>query len=120
MSHLARLDACLSETARVVFESVPLPEWQRAVMTVKYAPTGLAAFEFLYVTSDGATHEDQSPDGQHMAKLWGLARDHQQITSASGQPPWFAMVLTVERSGRFGADFEHRERYQEGDITRQA
>jgi len=89
-------------------------------MTVKYAPTGLAAFEFLYVTSDGATHEDQSPEGQHMARLWGLARDHQQITSDSGQPAWFAMVLTVERSGRFSADFDYRDQYSTGDIMRPA
>lgn len=37
-----------------------------------------------------------------------------------GQPRWYRMTVTVERSGRFSADVAYQDRYTTGDVMRPA
>jgi hypothetical protein len=113
---LVEMDRTLTEIVGSIYGSVPLKDWQQARMTAQYAPHGLGSFQFAYTTASGEVDEGQAPDDHGMLELSKLTHEHLRLTEALGQPRWYKMVLTVQRSGKYGVDFEYKDDYREGDI----
>ncbi len=67
---------------------------------------------------DGKTVEGWYPENNFLDHLRKRARDHLKLTQDLGQPRWYKMIVTVERSGKFSVGFEYKDDYQEGDIMK--
>ena len=113
------LDPLLTEIVETIYQSVPIDEWESAKMFSKYTPDGeVGGLEFDYGLPDGSTSDLYIPDSSFLAKLYGSTKRHWQLTQDLGQPCWYKMIVTVERSGKFTVGFEYKDDYQEGDIMK--
>ena len=119
MNVLVEIDSALSALVKELYSDVPISNWRSQRLTASYTPTGnVGGHEYLYVAADNVEHHDVSPGGQARSTVRELTRRHWQLTQDLGQPRWYKMIVTVERSGKFSVDFEYKDDYQEGDIMK--
>ncbi len=113
------LDVLQTEIVTATYQSVPLSAWKSAKMYAKYSPDEeVGGLDFDFFLSDGTTTQASIPDASHRAKLYGSTKRHWRLTQDLGQPRWYKMIVSVERSGKFSVDFEYKDDYQEGDIMK--
>jgi hypothetical protein len=118
MAGLSDLDQLVTKIAMTTYESTPVADWSRAKLVAKYAPSGVGAFEFAYTDTANHVEEGESPDAESICKLSDFTHGHWQMNQDLGQPRWYKMIVTVERSGKFNVEFEYKDDYQEGDIMK--
>lgn len=85
-------------------------------MSTSRSPAGVGLFQFIYVDEVGHADKGKGPDDEHLNKLSDLTLEHWRLAQRLGQPRWYNMIVTVERSGKFAVEFEYKDDYQEGDI----
>ncbi len=113
------LDPLVTNTAGCLASSVDIPNWVRVGLTVSFVPTGdTSSLECKLTSNTGETVEGWYPSNQVLDHLYDLTKRHWKSTQDLGQPRWYKMIVTVERSGKFSVDFEYKDDYQEGDIMK--
>lgn len=113
------LDPLQTQIVTAIYQSAPIPNWESVKMYAKYTPNGeVGGLEFDYCLSDGTTTEESIPDSFFLTQLYGLTKSHWQFSQTLGEPRWYKMIVTVERSGKFSVDFEYEDDYLEGDIMK--
>ena len=117
MTSLQELDRLLSDIAALVYRTVPVPDWQQAILHAKYTPDGsVSGHDFDYVLADGRVDRGSSPSLPEVRQIREITRQHW----TQSQPRWYAMHLTVSKDGKVHADWEYKEDYQVGDIIQRA
>ena len=120
MNALSQLDAVITEIGTLLFAAVPFSEWEAVIMYSRYTPdasTSAHAFDFLL--PDGRIDKGASPLEPMLTNLENATKKHWQETQNLGQPRWYKMILTIQRTGKFNVEFEYRDDYKEGDIMKQ-
>jgi Protein of unknown function, DUF600 len=116
---LVQLDNLITDIASEIYRSVPIQEWRSATMYAKYTPdASVSGHDFDYVSQDGAVDQSQAPSNSELIRISKATRHHWQLTQDLGQPRWYKMTVTVERTGQFSVDFEYKDDYQVGDIMK--
>lgn len=118
MAGIIDMDRLTTDVAQVIHASVPPMNWRIARMSTNYSPAGVGAFQFTYIDEVGHADKGKGPNDEHLNKLSDLTLEHWRLTQDLGQPRWYKMIVTVERSGKFNVEFEYKDDYQEGDIMR--
>lgn len=117
MTSLQELDRLLSDVAALVYRTVPVQDWQQAILHAKYTPDGsVSGHDFDYVLADGRVDRGSSPSLPEVRQIREITRKHWTLA----QPRWYAMHLTVSKDGKVQADWEYKDDYQVGDIIRGA
>jgi hypothetical protein len=106
---VARLHAALQER-----------QAQSLRFTFRMTPEGSVGAPDYWFLDEGSQAEvkDYPSSPVHRA-VSESAEAHWSLTEQLGQARWYQIAVSVERSGRYGVDFEYRDNYQEGDIHRQ-
>lgn len=113
------LDPIVTDTALCLASSVDLPTWLSVQIAVTFVPTGeTSSLECALTCASGKVIEGWYPNNEVLDHLYELTRRHWQSTQDLGQPRWYKMIVTVERSGKFNVEFEYKDDYQEGDIMK--
>ncbi len=116
---LAELDKMTTEVASHVFRAVPMTDWQRVQAFLKSRPDGsVRTRSYDFLLADGHLDQGTSPIAEADQLVDLTAAKHWQLTQDLGQPRWYKMIVTVERSGKFTVDFKYKDDYQEGDIIK--
>jgi hypothetical protein len=111
------MDSLQTNIAACAYKSVPLDGWASLKMYAKYATDGgVGGLDFDYFLPDGTLHQGSIPSFESQAELYGLTKKHWQLVQELGQPRWFKMTVTVERSGKFAVDFEYKDRITDEDM----
>jgi hypothetical protein len=88
-------------------------------MYSRYTPNASSsAHAFDFLLSDGRVDKGASPLNPPLTQLENATKRHWQLTQDLGQPRWYKMIVTVERSGKFDVEFEYKDDYKEGDIMK--
>lgn len=119
MSDIEKIDSAVQRVALHVFGAVPEIAWTRVVARIRMAPSGKATnYQLTALMTDGRGDEGFRTVSAEMDRLSDAVDDHWHLTQDLGQPRWYMMTVTVERSGKYAVDFEYRDDYQEGDISK--
>jgi Protein of unknown function, DUF600 len=114
---LEKVDSLQTDIVACAYKSVPLDDWASMRMYAKYAiDGGVGGLDFDYVLPDGTLHQQSIPSFEHQAELYALTKQHWQLVQQLGQPRWFKMIVTVERSGKFSVSFEYKEKITDEDM----
>ena len=113
------LDPIVTDTAVCLAASVDVPTWTRAQLAATFVPNGeTSSLKCTLTDADEKVIEGWYPLNDVLDHLYELTKRHWQSTQDLGQPRWYKMTVTVERSGKFSVDFEYKDDYQEGDIMK--
>ena len=119
MTGLVELDRVTSELAAHAFAAVPMTDWERVQIFLKSTPDGsVRARSYDFLLSGGNLDQGSSPNRNADQLVDDAAAKHWRLTQDLGQPRWYKMIVTVERSGKFSVDFEYKDDYREGDIMK--
>ena len=119
METFKQFDLLISEIANELYQSVPLRDWKSVKMFSKYTPdASVSGHDFDIIRSDGSLDQGEAPEDAALIRLSKKTERHWRLTQDLGQPRWYKMIVTVERSGKFSVDFEYKDDYQEGDIMK--
>ena len=117
MNRLEQIDGLNQEIAKALFESVPMPSWTEVVAVTKSTPDGSALSRTVrFGLLDGTVDRGSSPVRKYERRFSELTEQHWRLTQDLGFPRWFAMTVTVQRSGKCSFEFEYKDDYKEGDI----
>ncbi len=117
MEILKKLDPVVTALAQELYASSPLPNWQQQRVVAKYNPdASVSGHDYDYMQEDGVINKSVTPELAAHLRIGDLTLRHWQLTQDLGQPRWYKMILTVQRSGKFNAEFEYKDDYKEGDI----
>jgi hypothetical protein len=112
-------DTALSNVAAAVFAAYADQSWDRVRYFAKFTPTAdVWSGDYDLIAADGSVDESTLPETMAAYAIDKLALRHWQLTQDLGQPRWYKMIVTVERSGKFTVEFEYKDDYQEGDIMK--
>ena len=85
----------------------------------KFTPTAdVWAGDYDLIDKEGNVDQSTAPDTTTAYAIDKLSHRHWRLTQDLGQPRWYKMIVSVERSGKFSVDFEYKDDYQEGDIMK--
>ena len=116
---LKEFDSSLSNLAAAVFAAYRDQPWHRLRYVAKFTPTAdVWAGDYDLIDKEGNVDQSTAPDTTTAYAIDKLSHRHWRLTQDLGQPRWYKMIVTVERSGKFGVDFEYKDDYQEGDIMK--
>lgn len=102
-----------------MFAAYQAQAWYRLRYVAKFTPTAdVWAGDYDLFSEDGSVDQSTAPDTTAAYSIDKLAHCHWRLTQDLGQPRWYKMIVTVERSGKFSVDFEYKDDYQEGDIMK--
>jgi hypothetical protein len=114
-----QIDAAISELCTVLYQSVPFDNWGTAKLVSKYVPAGdVSKHEYNFLLQDGSEGLYARLTDAALCDVEALTKRHWQLTQDLGQPRWYKMIVTVERSGKFNVEFEYKDDYQEGEIMK--
>ena len=112
---LVELDEALTAVAGKVARAFDEP-WQCVRYEVRWNPAGDTSGDDYWLASFAGTEVKKYPDVQAAVEVSDASHHHWKLTQDLGQPRWYKMIVTVERSGKFRVDFEYKDDYKEGDI----
>lgn len=116
MSILLNLDELLTKIATILVTTSPADS-TKAMLAARYTPDGsVSAHDFCYQRCDHSLDDVSLPPAAVRSNLIDLTERHWRLTQDLGQPRWYKMTVTVERSGKFNVDFEYKDDYKVGDI----
>lgn len=116
---LKSLDLLMTDIVSELYQSVPFPDWRTVKMFTKYTPdASVSGHDFDFIRDDGSPGLNLLPSDAALVRLGGATKSHWRLSQDLGQPRWYKMIVTVERSGKFSVDFEYKDDYQEGDIMK--
>ena len=119
MTVLMKLDRVLSELAAHAYASAPMNNWEKIQVSLRSTPDGsVRARSYDFALTGGTLDQGSSPIRDADQLVDAAAEKHWRLTQDLGQPRWYKMIVTVERSGKFSVDFEYKDDYQEGDIMK--
>ena len=119
MKILKTLDPLVQDLAMCLMSSVNGFDWLSARLITVIAPvSGVCSQECMLSLADGRNAEGWYPENDFLDHLRQRSREHWRSSQDLGQPHWYKMIVTVERSGKFSVDFEYKDDYQEGDIMK--
>ena len=119
MKTLEALDPLLQDIAAGLAMSVDGLDWSSARLSTRVAPVSEITSQecTLHLVNEDVA-ESWYPENNFLDHLRKQALSHWRSTQDLGQPRWYKMTVTVERSGKFSVDFEYKDDYQEGDIMK--
>jgi hypothetical protein len=121
MVNLASLDEVLTELATTLYATCPLPDWKRLKLYAKYSPDGeVSGHNYDYELDRGVIDRGSAPKATDRIAIRALTLRHWRLAQEMGQPRWFKMTVTVERSGKYSVDFEYKDDYKETDMLERA
>jgi hypothetical protein len=100
--------------------AAPMSNWQQVIYRVKAAPGGTvrnSAFDF--VLDDGQVDQNSAPNRSTELAIDDLVERQWQMVKEVGQPSWYKMTVSVFSTGKYSVDFEYKDDYKEGDISRE-
>jgi hypothetical protein len=116
MANLASLDEVLTELATTLYATCPLADWKRLKLFVKYSSDGeVSGHNYDYELDRGVIDRGSAPKLTDRIAIRALTFRHWNLAQEMGQR-WFKMTVTVERSGKYSADFEYKNDYKETDM----
>jgi hypothetical protein len=116
---IKKLDPLNSQITEHVYSCAPMANWVTTKATLAFVPDGsVGSRTFHFVLVNGTVDKGSSPIRTHELAIAKLAEEHWKMTQAIGQPRWYKMTVTVERAGRSKVEFEYKDNYKEGDISR--
>jgi Protein of unknown function, DUF600 len=119
MNTLKTLDSVITETAMCLASSVDLRDWRQVQLASTFVPSGdTGSQQCRLIKGDGHQLVGWYPSNAHLDQLYELTKRHWHLTQDLGQPRWYKMTATVERTGKFNVDFEYKDDYKEGDIMK--
>lgn len=119
MTGLVELAHVTSELAAHAYAAAPMANWERVQVFLKSTPDGsVRARCYDFVLTDGSLDQGSSPNRDADQLIDSTAARHWRLTQDLGQPRWYKMIVSVERSGKFSVAFEYKDDYQEGDIMK--
>jgi hypothetical protein len=117
MTVLSELDAIVTELAKALFTGAPMSDWRQLRLYAKYTPDGsVSGHDYDFLLDSGVVDKGSAPSRQREREIDALTRLHWRRTQDLGQPRWYKMIVTVERTGKFNVEFEYKDDYKEGDI----
>jgi hypothetical protein len=117
MHDLQELDRLLADVAALVYRTVPMHDWQQAILHANYTPDGsVSGHDFDYLLADGRLDRSSGPWTEMLRQISDATERHW----AASEPRWYAMHLVVSRDGKISTNWEYEDNYQEGDIMRRA
>lgn len=118
MNILKDLDAAVEAIAMSVATTFPIDRLRAVRYVARWTPAGDVGSNDFWTIDDQNREEKVSPEIERSIEMYDLSKRHWQLTQDLGQPRWYKMIVTVERSGKFAVEFEYKDDYQEGDIMR--
>jgi hypothetical protein len=104
------------EICKLIFLSVPVPRWKKAIYLVQTNPEGDAlSYEYVYVLDDGTELRNLYPETKLGDQIRALVRQQIKVTQQAKQN-WFRMALIVSDDGTWSIDFSYRDGYEVGDV----
>lgn len=119
MTSLQQLDKATSDVAQALFSAFADQTWSSLRYAARWTPAGDIGADDFWLVNSGKELQTL-PELAASLRVSDAARRHWQLTQDLGQPRWYRMTVTVERDGRFSADFDYQDRYTTGDIMRSA
>lgn len=117
MQSLLQLDQATTDVVQHAWRAVPPIDWQQVTVRARIAPLGnVASLDFSFRLADGSMGKGIEPVRDEESRLDDAAYAHWRLSQDLGQPRWYMMTVTLERSGRYAVDFEYCDDYKEGDI----
>jgi hypothetical protein len=119
MHALKELDKVIAALGTELYSCAPIGNWVRQKLIATYTPSAdVGGHDYIYELDNFKIEEGLSPGAQQRQIIRALTRQHWQSTQDLGQPRWYKMTVTVERTGKFSVDFEYKDDYHEGDIMK--
>lgn len=116
---ILKLDDINTQVAALVYKSVPLNNWVKAVVTARHPHNeSTATISFDFHKAENTVERSLGFDDLSIVRLSQLFSEHQQLVQKASQPRWYKMIVIVHRDGKFNVDFEYNDNYQEGDIMK--
>ena len=110
------LDEALQEAASALAQAFGDQPWDRLRYASRWTPLGDVGADDFWLKLVEAERKTM-PDGlAESLRVSDAAKRHWKLTQDLGQARWYRMDLTLEKSGRYHADFRYRDDYSEGDI----
>jgi hypothetical protein len=94
-----------------------LPDVKTLKLFANYSPDGeVSGHNYDYELDGGAIDRGSAPKAAARAAIRALTLRHWKLVQEMGQPRWFKLVVTVDRSGKCSFDFEYKDDYKETDM----
>ncbi len=113
---LNRLDTAVQEVGMALAGAFPSEPWKSIRYAARWTPTGDVGADDFWLVGDSGVEQKVLPEISASLHVSDAAKHHWQLTQELGQPRWYKVIVTVERSGKFAVEFEYKDDYQEGDI----
>jgi hypothetical protein len=114
---LLKLDEASTLVAKATVDAFPNQAWQKVRYCSRWTPAGDVGSDDFWIELNGE-EKQVLPDLQSSLRVSDAAKTHWRLTQDLGQPRWYKMIVTVERTGKFSVDFEYKDDYKEGDIMK--
>ena len=114
----AKLDQATMAVGQALAEAFQSIEWMRIRHEARWTPSGDVGSDDYWVEDLSGMTRKVLPEIGPAVSVSKMSKNHWQVTQDLGQPRWYKMTVTVERSGKFSVDFEYKDDYQEGDIMK--
>jgi len=120
MNTIADLDHRIAQMARTLID-VPKPgPWQEVRVCTRITPDGSTSSQsFELRDASGRVAAGWFPPDAAMDHLFDLARACWTMAAGGASAPWYGMTVRIRPDGSFSTDFEYRQDYREGDISRE-
>jgi len=119
MNAFSSLDPVVTDVAQTLLSSPKPDRWQSVRLLTRVTPDGSTASQaFELREPSGQQVQGWYPSDAAIDHLYTQAKRHWALAQQAGQAKWYGMSITVQRDGRFAVDFEYRDDYREGDISR--
>jgi hypothetical protein len=120
VNRIVALDPLLMQIAKALVESPKQKDWQSVLVRTRITPDGTTASpSFQLEDLAGQTVAGWFPPDSKLDQIYELARECRRVSAERGARLWYGMTLRVWSDGRFETDFEFRDHYREGDISRE-
>jgi hypothetical protein len=116
---LATIDAKITEIATKVAGAFD-GRWSQIRYVVRWNPDGDVSRDDYWVKTENLEATKRYPDVVTSVAISNATRSHWRLVQDLKQPRWYKMTMTVERAGNFNVEFEYKDDYREGDISRDA
>ncbi len=115
---MTKLDELVTQIALTLHQSAPDERWAGQAYRIAVPEDGSYRAEvYSYWLSDGSLAYDV-PSEPGESQIGQLAMNCWRQTVELGLPRWYMMTVSLQASGKYAVDFEYRDDYQEGDITK--
>ncbi len=116
--NFAKLDDATTAVITAIVNAFDSTKWNRIRHEARWTPSGDVGADDYWIEVHSGPSTKVLPEIGPSLLVSKSSKLHWQLTQDLGQPRWYKMIVTVERSGKFTVDFEYKDDYQEGDIIK--